>query len=84
MRTILLTAFVLGTWSGGATAEDFSGFYAGLNAGYARSTDERDRHSPGTITGLTETPASGSGLPPSARSASETLRSRGRSANPLR
>ena len=84
MRIILLTAVSFGAWSGVAMAEDFSGFYAGLNAGYARSTDERDRQSPGTITGLTETPAAESRLPPSARSASETLRSRGRSANPVR
>lgn len=84
LRNILLTAAWLGALSVGATAEDFSGFYAGLNAGYARSDGERDRRSPGTITGLTEVPASESALPPSARSASETMRARSRNEKPAR
>lgn len=84
MRITLLTAALLGAMAGAALAEDFTGFYAGINAGYARGDSVRDGQGPGPIPGLTDAPASESGLPPSARSASETMRGRPRGNDPAR
>ncbi|WP_204262659.1 hypothetical protein [Methylobacterium sp. BTF04] len=74
---MITTALVGATWSG-AVAEDFSGFYAGLNAGYARQAGEREDRGPGPLTGQADIAAPESRLPPSARSASETIQARNR------
>ena len=64
-----------------ARAEDFSGFYAGINAGYAWGKD-RDRvgtvPNPGSRAG-NDRPGAGPDLPHSANSAAAALRRAGRS-----
>jgi len=83
MRTTLLALIGL---AGLATpvpalAEDFTGFYAGVNAGYGFETGGRDGR--GVVPGASvEAPgaAADSGLPPSARDASRALQSRNRAA----
>ncbi|KQP40604.1 hypothetical protein ASF49_20550 [Methylobacterium sp. Leaf104] len=62
-----------------ASAEDFTGFYAGVNAGYGFETGGRDKRGfvpglPGDESGT----AAETGLPPSARDASRALQSRNR------
>lgn len=56
-----------------AQAEDFTGFYAGVNAGYARS---KGGESPGSVPGPGSAPAPvASKLPPSAASAARAMES---------
>ena len=63
-----------------ASAEDFSGFYAGVNAGYAFQNGDRAKREFGadTLRGADSAPG-GSSLPPSAQEASRALQSRNRS-----
>jgi hypothetical protein len=74
MRHALFLIVLLGL-AAPAQAEDFSGFYAGINAGYAagRSRD-RSVTVPGTASPAAAVGA-GSDLPPSARDAAAALRS---------
>nr|WP_245252928.1 hypothetical protein [Methylobacterium sp. PvR107] len=77
MRRVLLSTVLL-VLAGPAGAEDFSGFYAGINAGYAAGHGH-DR--PGTVrsTGSAASmpkPVPGAELPPSARDAAAAIRSR--------
>ncbi|MCJ2070242.1 hypothetical protein MKK75_15780 [Methylobacterium sp. J-030] len=69
MRRILISILLL-VAAGQARAEDFTGFYAGLNAGYARGHEHdrttREPHSLGV--------EPGADLPPSARDAALALR----------
>jgi hypothetical protein len=77
MRLVLVSAVLL-VLAGSARAEDFSGFYVGINAGYAAG-HERDRTGTGSSTGPA-TPAAtlrpGAELPPSARDAAASIRTR--------
>lgn len=72
MRRVVLLSVLL-VLAGSARAEDFSGFYAGINAGYAVGHG-RDRtgtvHSNGSAAAK---PAPGLELPPSARDAAAAL-----------
>ncbi|MCJ2064035.1 hypothetical protein MKK63_15135 [Methylobacterium sp. J-088] len=74
MRRILLSALLL-VVAGSARAEDFTGFYAGINAGYAQG-HERDRAGGESPSPLARP---GADLPPSARDAALALRSSGSS-----
>lgn len=74
MRSVRLSILLL-VLAGSAHAEDFTGFYAGLNAGYAWGHARgRAVSSPGA--GPVFAPGSGSAsdLPPSARDAAAALR----------
>ena len=60
--------------TGNARAEDFTGFYAGLNAGYGWG---RDHHGPVTTPDarrVIDERSAGPGLPPSASEASASVR----------
>ncbi|MGU3537454.1 hypothetical protein [Methylobacterium sp. A54F] len=59
-----------------AAAEDFTGFYAGVNAGYATGGG-RDRGALVPAPGSAPSPGAAD-LPPSARDAAQALRSRDR------
>jgi hypothetical protein len=74
MRPVRLSILLLAL-AGNAHAEDFTGFYAGLNAGYAWGR-ERDRAVSSPATGPVFAPGRGgaSDLPPSARDAAAALR----------
>ncbi|KQO67435.1 hypothetical protein ASG63_15890 [Methylobacterium sp. Leaf94] len=81
MRTTLLALIGLAGLAAPApaAAEDFTGFYAGVNAGYGFETGGRDGRgfvpgAPGDAPGS----AADTGLPPSARDASRALQSRNR------
>jgi hypothetical protein len=82
MRTALLALIGLAGLAANApaSAEDFTGFYAGVNAGYGFETGGRDR--PGFVApsapGDGPATAAEAGLPPSARDASRALQSRNR------
>jgi hypothetical protein len=83
MRTTLLALMGLAGLAAPvpAAAEDFTGFYAGVNAGYGFETGGRDGR--GVVPGASvEVPGAGAdaGLPPSARDASRALQSRNRAA----
>jgi hypothetical protein len=68
MRRILLSTLLL-VIGGPARAEDFTGFYAGINAGYARG-HEQGR----TVNDSPVLPVKpGADLPPSARDAAQAL-----------
>lgn len=71
-RLPLVLAFALAAIP--AQAEDFTGFYAGVTAGYGRGHEE----SKGTVPGLSSGTNPGAGnttiLPPSASAAAATLR----------
>ncbi|WP_457105025.1 hypothetical protein [Methylobacterium sp. P5_C11] len=71
-----LLSMVLLVLAGSARAADFTGFYAGINAGYGRGS-AHDRRVSAPATGGASTFAgaqSGPDLPPSARDAAATLR----------
>ncbi len=73
-RVCVLTALVLGASS--ACAEDFTGVYAGVNAGYAFDRSQREGDGPGgTFPMASDQKATG--LPPSALSASQSPAMRG-------
>ncbi|WP_336487482.1 hypothetical protein [Methylobacterium nigriterrae] len=55
----------------GAGAEDFTGFYAGVNAGYGRDADPRR---PASAAGQGARSAGEAGLPPSAAGIARALR----------
>jgi hypothetical protein len=75
MRAVFVTMILCSpmAFAGPAKAEDFTGFYAGVNAGYAFGRDEAartpDMPSPSSIRG-----ADDRALPPSALQASEVMR----------
>lgn len=81
MRTVLMPAILLILGHTAARAEDFSGFYAGVNAGYSWGKG-RERSfvapatGPGAESGRNE---SGPDLPPSARDAAAALQRSSRS-----
>lgn len=77
MRRVLLSTVLL-VLAGGARAEDFTGFYAGINAGYARGR-ERDRAT-SAAESLSPIAKPGADLPPSARDAALALRRSGSAA----
>ena len=83
MRTALLALIGLAGLATAASAEDFSGFYAGVNAGYAFETGGRDRRGfgPGPAS---DGAAADTGLPPSARDASRALQARNRASQGAR
>lgn len=74
MRPVRLSILLL-VLAGSAHAEDFTGFYAGINAGYAWG-HERDRAVSSPAAGPVFAPDRGgaSDLPPSARDAAAALR----------
>lgn len=75
MRRVVLLSVLL-VLAGSARAEDFSGFYAGINAGYAVGHG-RDRTGTVPSTGSEAAkPGPGTELPPSARDAAAALRMR--------
>lgn len=82
MRTLLLASLCLvASVIPSAAAEDFTGFYAGVNAGYAFERRDGSEGRPGT-TELGSLGSSESGLdalPPSAQDASRALQARNRS-----
>ena len=76
MRSLSVVIVVVTLSMGGAGAarsEDFTGFYAGVNAGYAFGKDKRDNvHAEGIASpGRTTAPS----LPPSALNAARTMKS---------
>lgn len=77
MRCILLSTLLL-VIAGQARAEDFTGFYAGINAGYAWGR-EHDRTTREPRLPVVER---GTDLPPSARDAALALRRSGISRAP--
>ena len=78
MRTALLALLGLAGVTAPALAEDFTGFYAGVNAGYGFETGDRDGRNLGPSPSAGSGSAADTGLPPSARDASRALQSRNR------
>ncbi|MGU3464753.1 hypothetical protein ACLBXO_07835 [Methylobacterium sp. C33D] len=79
-RLALSTALIL--LAGGARAEDFTGFYAGINAGYGWG-HARDGRIAGPASGsaaASAKPDPWADLPPSARNAAVAIRKSGRDA----
>ncbi|MBN4093695.1 MULTISPECIES: hypothetical protein [Methylobacterium] len=73
-RLVLSTALVL--LAGTARAEDFTGFYAGINAGYGWGHARDGRAvgpAPGSAAAFSK-PDPGADLPPSARNAAVAIR----------
>ena len=69
MRRVLLSTVLL--LAGNAQAEDFTGFYAGINAGYARGhANDRTTSAAESLPSATQP---GAELPPSARDAAQAL-----------
>jgi len=81
MRTLMLASLCLvASAICPASAEDFTGFYAGANAGYAFETRDGSERGPGA-TGLGRPDSSEAGfnaLPPSAQDAARALQARNR------
>ena len=79
MRTALFALIGLAGLATSASAEDFTGFYAGVNAGYAFETGGQDKRGfgPGAARYESRT-AAGRALPPSAEGASRALQARNR------
>ncbi|MCJ2126274.1 hypothetical protein [Methylobacterium sp. J-077] len=80
MRRLLMPTILLVLASVPVRAEDFSGFYAGVNAGYAAGKD-RDRVVTAPTAGAgagSDRPGTGTDLPPSARSAAAGAQRSGR------
>lgn len=77
MRRVI-PSIVLLVLAGSARAEDFSGFYAGINMGHAAGLGrDRIRTVPSTGSALAGAkPGTGSDLPPSARDAAAAIRNR--------
>lgn len=71
-RLPLVLAFALAAIP--AQAEDFTGFYAGVNAGYGRGHEESKETIPGLSSGTNPGAGSATTLPPSASAAAATLR----------
>ncbi|WCS25397.1 hypothetical protein LOK46_00730 [Methylobacterium sp. NMS14P] len=81
-RLLLSTALML--LAGSARAEDFTGFYAGVNAGYGWGHARDGRATgpaPGSAAASTR-PDPGADLPPSARSAAVAIRKSARDGAP--
>ncbi len=78
----LLGSLLLATAS--ARAEDFSGFYAGVNAGYGRGHEDTKgtAGTPAPAAALPEGRGGDDGLPPSASAAASTLRRSGSGRSP--
>ena len=75
MRSVFVTMSLClpMAFAGSAQAEDFTGFYAGVNAGYAFGRDEAAR-TPDTPSLSSTRGADDRALPPSALQASEVMR----------
>lgn len=79
MRTALFVLIGLAGLATPALAEDFTGFYAGVNAGYAFETGGQDKRGFGLgAAGDEAGTAPGRALPPSAEGASRALQARNR------
>ncbi|WP_244480574.1 hypothetical protein [Methylobacterium sp. Leaf399] len=57
-----------------ASAEDFTGFYAGVNAGYAFGKDTSEATSPAPVVTPGAPPSNATALPPSAANAARTMK----------
>ena len=84
MRTAVLALIGLAGLATATSAEDFSGFYAGVNAGYAFETGGRDRRGIGPGPAGDGAATADTGLPPSARDASRALQARNRASQGAR
>jgi hypothetical protein len=85
MRVALLLMSGL-TLAAPARAEDFTGFYAGVNAGYGFQRDQKHREPSSAPTPGTTTSADANALPPSAAGALRAIeagRAGSRPGNPL-
>ncbi|PIK74315.1 hypothetical protein CS379_03255 [Methylobacterium frigidaeris] len=71
MRTALLGITLAGTLFGPAAAEDFTGFYAGINAGYGWSKERHEGVTTGTPLPTWDRRRATDGLPPSAARAAD-------------
>ncbi|AWN54826.1 hypothetical protein DK412_27065 [Methylobacterium sp. 17Sr1-1] len=71
MCAVLIGLAVAGALSGPAAAEDFTGFYAGVNAGYGWGKAHREGRTPGTPLPAWDKPQDADGLPPSAARAAD-------------
>ena len=78
---LLLSGLTLG--SPGARAEDFTGFYAGVNAGYAFGRN-RDRTIGSVVAPGNDVAGNERSLPPSAESASQAMQARSRTSKTSR
>ncbi|WP_027172177.1 hypothetical protein [Methylobacterium sp. 10] len=76
MRSVFVTMSLCWpmAFAGPAKAEDFTGFYAGVNAGYAFGRDEGTRIPDMQSLSSTRGPYERGVLPPSALQASEVMR----------
>ncbi|GJE58527.1 hypothetical protein [Methylobacterium trifolii] len=76
-RAALPFAILLVLGASAPRAEDFTGFYAGLNASYAMNRDrDRDGHRVSRTTAAGVVPGAADGLPPSAASAAKLMQDR--------
>ncbi|TGE00838.1 hypothetical protein EU555_07800 [Methylobacterium nonmethylotrophicum] len=66
MWATLIGLALAGTLASPAAAEDFTGFYAGVNAGYGWGKDRTDGTRPGAPLPAQAATRDGDGLPPSA------------------
>jgi hypothetical protein len=75
LRAVLTGFALVAALSGPAAAEDFTGFYAGVNAGYGWSKERQDGGhggaKPGPPRPVWDKPQGADGLPPSAARAAD-------------
>ncbi|KMO41257.1 hypothetical protein VQ03_13080 [Methylobacterium tarhaniae] len=71
MRAVLPGLALAGVLAGPAAAEDFTGFYAGVNAGYGWSRERHEGVKPGASQPAWGRPQDADGLPPSAARAAD-------------
>ncbi|GEP01009.1 porin family protein [Methylobacterium haplocladii] len=73
----LFVLVVLALGASSACAEDFTGFYAGVNAGYAFDRSRDERGGPNALPDVSPRPDDAGSLPPSALTASQSPAMRG-------